>query len=109
MRAAQARPPPSAGRKEGQEGRGPATRQFESPSAVALASLSSVLKVHDWSCVGTRGNDSPTSGQVSDTLLHVNVGRGPRDILQRVELSSVLPGHVGVFAEREPWHGRPGP
>lgn len=74
---------------------------------MVLASPSSVLKVCNWSCVGTRGGDTPTSGQASKALLHVIVGAGELcDILQRVEssrkeLSSLLLSHVEVFAARE--------
>lgn len=43
---------------------------------MVLASPSSVLKVCEWSCVGARGGDTPTSGQASKALLHVTVGKG---------------------------------
>lgn len=56
-------------------------------SQPVLASPSSVLEVYDWSCVGTRGVDIPTSGQASKILIYVTVQGDSHDILQRVEFT----------------------
>lgn len=87
----------------GAGGDGPATRQFESLSAVVRASPSSVLKVSDWSCVGARG------GLLRPAYVSL-LGGGLRGILHGAEPPPSQP-RWGLRCEREPWHGRqrPGP
>lgn len=67
-------PPPSAGRKEGQEGHGPVTRQFGEPLSRGSGFTELCPEGLRLVLLGARGGDTPTSGQASKALLHVTVG-----------------------------------